>query len=198
LHLARDLGNLRTEAAILLELAGAQAPPTPFPSRLTAIPKASSRSVRILPILAAWASSAGPIEVRYDGMHVAVPESSTSPGTGIIQWNSDGGSEQNWYLDQVYDPNGNYLGDFLRNQNSNLCIQTNGFAGATLYQEPCNPTNGLMVWMPHYGEPGDPTYVTWTNEAAGLNLDVYGNSYGGGANIDGWYPNGGANQDFPA
>jgi hypothetical protein len=125
-----------------------------------------------------WASSASPIYVSFDGMHVAVPESSTSPGTGIIQWSPDGGSEQNWY------------------QNSNLCIQTNGFAGATLYQEPCNPVNGLMVWMPHYGTYGDVSYTAWTNEAAGLNLDVSGASSGEGANIDGWYPNGGSNQDF--
>ena len=145
-----------------------------------------------------WAAGAGPIGIIYDGMNVAIPESSTSAGAGAIQWYSDGGSEQNWYLDQVYDPNGNYLGDFLRNQNSNLCLQTDGFAGDTVYQEPCNPANGLMVWMPHVVEGGYYTYTTYTNEATGLNLEVSGDSYGEGANIDAWYPNGGDNQEFLA
>jgi len=145
-----------------------------------------------------WASGAGTIGIIYDGMDVAVPESSTTPGTRIIQWYSDGGSEQNWYLDQVYDPNGNYVGDFLRNENSNLCIQTDGIPGDNTYQEPCNPANGLMVWMPHVTQTGSYAYVSYTNEATGLNLDVYGDSYGEGADIDAWYPNGGDNQNFLA
>jgi hypothetical protein len=145
-----------------------------------------------------WATGAGPIEIPYDELVVAVPNASTTPGTRIIQWEQDYGSEQNWYLDQVYNPNGTYIGDFLRNQNSNLCIQTDGNPGDTVYQEPCNPANGLMVWMPNYIQTGWVTYVSYTNEATGLNLDVYGDSYNEGDNLDAWYPNGGDNQEFLA
>jgi hypothetical protein len=145
-----------------------------------------------------WSSGASPLGFPYDGMDMAVPESSTAPGTGIIQWTPDNGSEQNWYIGQVYNPNGTFVGDMIRNQNSNLCIQTDGYAGDTVYQEPCNPANGLMVWVPNYDVTGWATYVSYTNEAVGLNLDVYGDSYGAGANIDAWYPNSQDNQEFLA
>ena len=112
---------------------------------------------------------------------------------GAIQWYNDGAGEQKWYFDNVSDQNGGSEGVMLRNENSGLCLVTDGTAGDQVYQWPCNPaTPGELFW--HYGLIGSDNY--FQNRMTGLYLDVSGYSYGAGANIDLWYSNNQPNQDF--
>lgn len=133
------------------------------------------------------------ITASYDGMNVAIADGGTYLGAGAIQWYNDGAAEQKWYFDQVYDQTGGYEGVLLRNENSGLCLVTDGNAGDQVYQWPCNPnTSGELFW--HYGSVG--AYNSFEGRSTGLYLDVSGYSYGAGANIDLWYSNGQPNQLF--
>ena len=83
----------------------------------------------------------------------------------------------------------------LRNDNSGMCIWTDDQAGDTLFQSVCDPdtVQDIFTWRSpdshldnYFTEAGSPD----------LAMDVYGDSYNWGANIDGWYQNGNFNQDF--
>jgi hypothetical protein len=124
-----------------------------------------------------------PIISNSSWLDVAVRNGSSAPGTDIIQWWSDNGSEQQWAI----------MGNQIVNENSRMCLTTDGVAGDALTQEPCS-SDPHQVWWP--------SYVWWAggnnlyNPASGLDMDVAGNSYWGGAEIDAWYPNGQLNQVF--
>jgi hypothetical protein len=62
-----------------------------------------------------------------------------SAGTDIIQWGSDNGSEQQWPI------NGNQI----VNENSSMCVTTDGVAGDPLTQEPCSSSPD-QTWLPSY------------------------------------------------
>ena len=124
-----------------------------------------------------------PIISNASWLDVAVRGGSFSAGTDLIQWGSDNGSEQQWAVN----------GSEIVNENSGMCITTDGVAGDPLTQQPCSGS-GYQVW--------NPSYVWWAggstlyNPASGLVMDVQGDSYGWGAEIDAWYPNNGLNQVF--
>lgn len=133
------------------------------------------------------------ITASYDGMNVAIPSASQLIGTRAIQWYVNGGAEQKWFYDQVYGSDGGFEGILLRNDNSGQCLSTDGWAGDTVFQESCDPTNSAQ-WFWRYGTDGASN--EFQNRYTGYYLDVSGFSYGAGANIDLWYSNGGGNQVF--
>jgi hypothetical protein len=132
-------------------------------------------------------------------MPLGVRQGRTDQGVDIIQWYVDGGSEQNWYFDLVGhdDTRGNRVYE-IRNQNSGLCITTDTHPGDPVRQISCNPTNSLQWWESTSPSSNYPAASLLFNPVAGLVLDVYGNSYNAGAEIDVWYENDGLNQQFYA
>ncbi|HEV3169658.1 MAG TPA: RICIN domain-containing protein [Actinocrinis sp.] len=134
----------------------------------------------------------------YDSQEIAVAGGSGSIGTRLIQWYNDGGDEQKWYFDGIYDDAGHYQGFELRNKNSGMCMDTDGAAGDALFQTYCNPADTGQIFnnVPNFSQWGIVTSYSYINKETGLALDVSGYSYGEGANIDLWYQNGQANQDF--
>lgn len=132
------------------------------------------------------------ITAEFDGMNVAVADNGTDNYHRVVQWYNDGGAEQKWYFDQVYDSTSGFEGDLLRNENSGLCLSTDGNAGDTVFQVTCDPANNTE-WFDRYTSGTDNNFF---NRATGLYLDVSGFSYTAGANIDLWYGNNGDNQWF--
>lgn len=132
------------------------------------------------------------ITAEYDGMNVAVAEGSTAPGARVIQWYNDGGAEQKWYFDAVYDSSAGFEGYLIRNENSGLCLSTDGWAGDTMTQQPCSPAN-TYEWMADEAWGTDHQFY---DRQTTLYMDVSGYSYSAGANIDLWYGNGNDNQYF--
>ncbi|WP_042370951.1 RICIN domain-containing protein [Streptacidiphilus neutrinimicus] len=134
----------------------------------------------------------------YDSQEIAVADSSGSVGARLIQWYNDGGNEQKWYFDGVYNAQGQYQGFDLRNKNSGMCMDTDGNAGDTLFQTYCNEadTGQIFTNYANFNEFGVTVSYTFINKETGLALDVSGYSYGEGANLDLWYQNGQANQAF--
>jgi len=132
------------------------------------------------------------ITAEYDGMNVAVAGGSTSVGARVIQWYNDGGSEQKWYFDAVYDGSSGFEGYLIRNENSGLCLSTDGIAGDRMTQEPCNP----QLYPEWFAIDSWGTDNQFYNRQTGLYMDVSGYSYTAGANVDLWYSNGGDNQWF--
>jgi Ricin-type beta-trefoil lectin domain len=121
-----------------------------------------------------------------DWLDVAVSGGSTAPGAPIIQWWADGGAEQQWHI-----PNDGTMGEII-NQNSNMCITTDGVAGDQLYQEPCTNASDQM-WVASSVLDGPQNYY---NPQSGLVMDVYGYDMWAGGSIDAWYSNGAPNQNF--
>lgn len=132
------------------------------------------------------------ITAEYTGMNVAVADNSLAAFHRVVQWYNDGGAEQKWYFDAVYDSSSGFEGYLLRNENSGQCLSTDGRAGDTLFQEACNP--GIETEWFTYGASGTDNW--FYNRYTGLYLDVSGGSYAAGANMDLWYWNGGMNQWF--
>lgn len=133
------------------------------------------------------------ITASYDGMNVAIPQARTDLGVRAIQWYVNGGAEQKWFYDYVYDASGGFEGVLLRNDNSGLCLSTDTQGGGLVFQLTCDPTN-TAEWFWRYGT--DSTTNWFQNRSTGNYLDVSGYSYGAGANIDLWPSNGGGNQQF--
>ena len=76
-----------------------------------------------------------------------------------------------------------------------MCLTTDGVPGDPVRQQVCDPDNGShQEWMYNYVW----YYGGYTlyNPVTGLMLDVQGDSYWGGAEIDTWYPTGQVNQVF--
>jgi Ricin-type beta-trefoil lectin domain-like len=141
---------------------------------------------------AAHAQSFSTLVSMMDWLNVAVRGGSTSPGTDVIQWWADGGAEQEWALGSFSDyPSGT---SYIVNENSGLCLATDGVAGDPLTQEPCSANNALEAWKFNFSYFNGGFFIN--NPESGLNMDVSGASYWGGAEIDGWYPNGQQNQVF--
>lgn len=123
-------------------------------------------------------------------MAIDVSGASTAPGAPVIQWYDDGGANQHWSV-----PGAGATGEVV-NQNSGMCLTTDGRAGDQLFQWYCSSTNSYQQWYV------EEAWTLWGNEVdlynpgSGLWVDVYGDSYWAGASIDAWYANGGNNQSF--
>jgi hypothetical protein len=118
---------------------------------------------------------------------------STSAYAPIDVWYNTGGANQQFsYPDQ----NGQVAQ--IINENSGMCITTDGVAGDGLFQLPCQNA-GNQQWEAEtwtaWWNPGK-TMVTFLNPWSGLVMDIYDDSYSPGATVDAWYPNGGLNQSF--
>jgi hypothetical protein len=133
-------------------------------------------------------------------MLFGVREGRTDAGADIVQWYADSGSEQAWYFDTVgYDVTRSQPIYEIRNQKSGLCIWTDHNAGDPVVQMRCDPDNVWQWW--ERATPSGSTYPAADllfNPAGGLVLDVAGDSYNAGAEIDVWYRNSGLNQQFYA
>ncbi len=133
-----------------------------------------------------------PLISNSSWLNVGVRNGSTATGTDIIQWWADGRADQQW---QGYHYSGEASNVIrFRNQGSGLRLTTDGVPGHWVYQQACDSRNARQAWLSSYMW----MYSGYTlyNPATGLNLDVEGNSYWGGAEIDVWYPNGRVNQVF--
>jgi Ricin-type beta-trefoil lectin domain len=73
-------------------------------------------------------------------MAIDVSGASTAPGAGVIQWYDNGGSNQRWSV-----PGGGSIGP-IANQNSGMCLTTDGTAGDELFQWYCTPGNVDQQW----------------------------------------------------
>jgi hypothetical protein len=139
------------------------------------------------------------IAPTIDSMAVAVADASYTPGTRVLQWYNTGGNEQKWYFDGVYDNTGKYVGFLLRNKNSGQCLDTDSYAGDTLFQNYCDP-NGrpqqIFNNFPNYDAYGFIISWRYQNSQTGLWLDVSGDSLNPGTGLDLWYQNWNDNQDF--
>jgi hypothetical protein len=135
------------------------------------------------------------------GLDVDVAGGSTSPDAGVIDWwpKATDNANQDWTFENITPSEPNLF--FIVNDNSGLCLTTNGAAGEQVYQEPCGGP-GVNVYGQIWNTGLRPN--TWPDAWAiqsygsGLFLDVYGGSPWPGAYMDTWYANGGANQFFYA
>jgi hypothetical protein len=124
------------------------------------------------------------------GFDLDVSGASTAPGGVVIQWPADGGANQNWSVPAVWTTGR------IRNQNSGMCLTTDGVAGDQLYQKPCIPRLAeYQRWHVYLAAFASNT-VTFYNPTFGLAVDVYGDSTMAGAPIDAWPLNGQYNQFF--
>ncbi|GAB3147345.1 RICIN domain-containing protein [Amycolatopsis sp. NPDC004378] len=130
------------------------------------------------------------ITAGYDGLNVAVAGGSTGAGTRIIQWYNDGAAEQKWFFDTVSNA-GTFVGYLIRNENSGLCIDTDGNAGDAVVQTNCTANDEGQIFTGGFS-----SAASYRDKGNGLYLDVQGFSYGAGANVDLWYGNGQPNQNF--
>ncbi|MCL2394393.1 MAG: RICIN domain-containing protein [Acidimicrobiaceae bacterium] len=138
----------------------------------------------------AFAQSYTTLNAASTFMAIDVNGASTAPGAGVIQWYDNGGANQHWSL-----PGGGSTG-MIQNQNSGMCLDTDGIAGDQLFQMPCESNNPLEQWSVTENWTAFGDAVVLGNSYSGLWVDVYGNSYSAGAAIDAWYPNGQPNQTF--
>jgi hypothetical protein len=128
------------------------------------------------------------------GMALDVAGASTASGGLIIQWPADGGSNQDWSLDQV---SGNVF--TLVNENSGLCLDVPGSSiteGTQLDQWTCNG-GANQEWaveaVGSYSSSSDTSFVL-ASLNSGMTMEVEGYSTAEHAAVDQWPSNGGPNQ----
>src|SRR3954447_725319 len=105
---------------------------------------------------------------------------STRPGAGVIQWYGHGGANQRWNFQEM--PNGNQR---IVNQNSNMCLTTDGVAGHQLFQWYCNGDAG-QEWRGTIPAKFSQRFFrgeTLVNPASGLAADIEGDSSWAGARL---------------
>ncbi|GAA5187263.1 hypothetical protein GCM10023322_35260 [Rugosimonospora acidiphila] len=132
-------------------------------------------------------SASSPVRYKLravsSGLVVGVDHSSTAAGAAIIQANDDGTANQHWIF--YTNPDGTFI---MQNENSGLCMSTDGVTGDGLTQQPCDGRWG-EVWQSN----SNGNYWSYYYQR---NMDVNGNSYAVGAPIDTWYVNNSTNQQF--
>ncbi len=74
------------------------------------------------------------------GLNLDVKGASTEPGPNgvVIQWYPNGQANQYWSVPAV-----GTIG-VIRNENSGMCLTTDGYEGDQLYQEPCSRSSGQL------------------------------------------------------
>lgn len=116
---------------------------------------------------------------------------STTPGAPVIQWLRTGGSNQRWNFVGLADG-----GEQIVNQNSGMCLTTDGLAGHWLYQWPCDSSNSHQEWRGQLQRTILGSVKGLSNAYSGLWLDVDGGSPWPGAHLITWYDNGSDHQRF--
>jgi hypothetical protein len=119
-----------------------------------------------------------------------VTGSSKTAGAQIIQWNNNGGANQDWTLVSA---SGGYF--FIVNKNSGLYLDVSSSStssGANIVQ--WTSSGGTSQQWSLVAVSGG--YYTIVNRNSGLVLDVSGGSITAGANIIQWTSNGGTNQQW--
>lgn len=114
-----------------------------------------------------------------DGLYLDVQGGSTAKGALVLQWLPTGTASEEW---------GTGPGWHIRNENSGMCLTTDGVAGDQLYQKPClKRLARYQTWYPTCLPEG--CLLAGDN---GLVVDVYQGSTAEGAHIDAWplNPNG--------
>lgn len=128
-----------------------------------------------------------------DSLQLDVVGASTAPFAQIDVWFANSGDNQQWSY-----PSSNGAVGQIASKSSGMCITTDGGAGDTLFQYPCqNAANQQWtaeIWTAWWNPGG--TMVTFLNQWSGLVMEVYGDSRWAGAAVDAWYPNGGLNQSW--
>jgi hypothetical protein len=196
--ISRAVATARTQD--LLAAAGERAPRTRSSRSTKARRGVAALAVAIVAALAVGtgAAHAQPLhsvtistDASLEYLVLDVSGGSTRPGAEIIQWAAHSGANQRWNFVDMGDGTQEIV-----NQNSNMCLTTDGRAGDTVYQWYCSGAPGQRwkgdiprSWTTKRGG-------TLRNPWSGLALDVYGASPWPGAKIDAWYPNDASNQDF--
>jgi hypothetical protein len=147
---------------------------------------------------AAAASPASADTSSYQGLEVLsssysldVGGASTADDAWLDVWYNNGNANQEF----TYPQSDGEVAQ-IENQNSQMCITTDGVAGDAVYQLPCD-NDVLQQWEAETSTvwwlPGS-LLVTFQNPTTGLVLEVYNDSYSPGATVDAWYANDGLNQ----
>ncbi|TKH41394.1 hypothetical protein C1I60_18565 [Paenibacillus terrae] len=126
---------------------------------------------------------------RKSGLALDVNGASTTDGASIVQWNDNGGTNQQWKLEAT--GKGFYK---LRNVGSGLLLDVNQSStqgGASLIQWQDNG-NYNQQWMPV--DVGG--YLVLVNRNSGLTMDVNQGAVTAGAAVIQWSDNGGSNQQW--
>lgn len=130
------------------------------------------------------------LTANNDGLALDVQGGSTAAGAPIIQWWVNGGSNQHWHFSA---PDGVDITDIF-NQNSGMCLTTDGWLGNQLYQTPCDWTDDQLWYANNSSGSWSFTSVAYP----WLSIDIYGYSPSPGAPVDAWYTNHAPNQVFTA
>ena len=130
------------------------------------------------------------------GLVLDMSGASTAPGGQLIDWFSYGGANQMWTFHNI-NPGRSVDAYTIVNQNSGLCLTTDGIAGDRVVQETCAGNKLTQVWYTGLS-PFSTQYWAVENEASGLYLDVDQDNPYFGAWMITWPFNGGQNQVFQA
>ena len=131
-----------------------------------------------------------------DGLVLDMSGASTAPGGQLIDWVSNRGANQMWTFHNITLKNSGQLYTIV-NQNSGLCLTTDGIAGDRVVQETCAGNNLTQQWYTGLSPFSTQGWAV-ENEASGLYLDVDQDNPDFGAWIITWPFNGGLNQYFQA
>jgi hypothetical protein len=126
----------------------------------------------------------------HSGLLLDVTGASKTAGAQIIQWNNNGGANQDWTLVSA---GGGYF--YIVNKNSGLYLDVSGSstsAGANIVQW-TSSGGASQQWSLAAVSGG---YYNIVNRNSGLVLDVTGGSTSAGANVIQWTNNGGTNQQW--
>jgi hypothetical protein len=128
------------------------------------------------------------------GMVLDVAAGSKASGALVIQWPSNGGSNQKWTLQQA---TGNVF--TVHNVNSGMCLDVPGSSaseGVQLDQQACNG-GANQQWafeaVGSFQSASDTSFVL-ASMNTGMTAEVKGNSTAQHASVDQWPSNGGSNQ----
>jgi hypothetical protein len=128
------------------------------------------------------------IKNKNSGQAIDVTGASTTEGTYVEQWNSTGGTNQQWKLTNL---GNNYVE--LTNVNSGLALDVVGYSKADggLIDQWAYDSGENQIWKV-VSEGGG--YYELINENSGLALEVPNYSTAEGTDLDQWTVSGGANQ----
>lgn len=116
----------------------------------------------------------------WDFLVLDVSGGSTANGAPVIQWYSNGNSNQRWNF--VPDNNGY---EHIVNENSGKCLATNGAAGNWVTQWPCSDSTqeDWKTTLNPYG--GTPETIEYRD--TNMYMDINGNSSSAGAQLIVWW-----------